>query len=221
MQQTVPPRPDATRDERTGLLIVWWLAALAGAVDACGFYLLKDLYVSFMSGNTTSMAAALARGDLPRVGLIAGIIVAFVAGAAFGTVVGVLSGSRRIPVVILTAAIVLIVPAAASALAIQAMAFAMGSLNASIHQAGSVEVTVTYVTGTLAKLGRGIGLLVCGQARDWVWLRQAVPWLGLVAGATAATASLIHLGPATLLALPVIAALIAAGSWLALPADAA
>jgi uncharacterized membrane protein YoaK (UPF0700 family) len=136
-------------------------------------------------------------------------------------VVGVLSGSRRIPVVILTAAIVLIVPAAASALAIQAMAFAMGSLNASIHQAGSVEVTVTYVTGTLAKLGRGIGLLVCGQARDWVWLRQAVPWLGLVAGATAATASLIHLGPATLLALPVIAALIAAGSWLALPADAA
>jgi uncharacterized membrane protein YoaK (UPF0700 family) len=212
-------RPGGTRNETTGLLIVWWLAALAGAVDACGFFLLKDLYVSFMSGNTTSMAAALARGDLPRVGLIAGLIVAFVAGSAFGTVVGFLSGPRRVPIVILAAAAVLVAPATAAAWQVQAMAFAMGMLNATIHQAGAVEVTVTYVTGTLAKLGRGIGLLLCGQARDWTWLEQAVPWLGLVAGAALATLSLIHLGGATFRALPVIAVLIAIVSWFAVAPD--
>lgn len=206
-------------DERTGLLIVWCLAALAGAVDACGFYLLKDLYVSFMSGNTTSMAAALARGDLPRVGLIIGIIAAFVGGAAFGTIIGIFSGNRRIPVVILTTATVLIIPVTVASWSIPAMTFAMGILNAAIRQAGSVQVTVTYVTGTLARLGHGLGLLICGRARDWGWLLQAVPWLGLVSGASLATVSLIRLGQESFLALPVVAALIAAGSWMTVPAD--
>jgi uncharacterized membrane protein YoaK (UPF0700 family) len=219
MQQSAPVRNDSTRDARTGLLIVWCLAALAGAVDACGFYLLKDLYVSFMSGNTTSMAAALARGDLPRVGLIAGIIAAFVGGTTFGTVIGVLSGRRRIPVVILTATLILIVPLVVISWSILAMALAMGVLNAAIHQTGSVQIAVTYVTGTLAKLGQGLGLLICGRARDWGWLLQTVPWLGLVAGASIATLSLIRLGHATFIALPVIAALIGAFSWLTLHTD--
>jgi uncharacterized membrane protein YoaK (UPF0700 family) len=219
MPQPISEARDATCDARTGLLIAGCLAALAGAVDACGLYLLKDLYVSFMSGNTTSMAAAFARGELPRVGLIGGIIAAFVAGTAFGTVVGILAGHRRIPVVILVAAAILILPIAVKSWGILAMTFAMGTLNAAIHKAGSVQVTVTYVTGTLARLGEGIGLLICGQVRDWGWLKQAVPWLGLVAGASLATLSLIRLGPATLAALPVLAALIGAGAWLALRAE--
>ncbi len=211
------PNPtDGTRDARAGLLIVYALAALAGAVDACGFFLLKDLYVSFMSGNSTSMAAALARGDLPRVGLILGIIVAFVGGAAAGTVLGILTGTRHIPVVILAAAAVLIVPVVAPGWSILAMTFAMGMLNATIRQAGPVDVTVTYVTGTLAKLGRGLGLLICGRAQDWTWLEQGVPWLGLVAGAALATLSLTRIGLVTLAAMPVIAALIAGAAWLEL-----
>jgi uncharacterized membrane protein YoaK (UPF0700 family) len=221
MIRPATPPADAITDKRVGLLIVCCLAALAGAVDACGFFLLKDLYVSFMSGNTTSMAAALARGDFARVGLIGGIIATFVAGTAAGTVVGELAGSRHVPVVILATALVLVVPAAAKPWSIHAMTFAMGTLNASIHQAGSVEVTVTYVTGTLARLGRGLGLLLCGQVRDWAWLQQAVPWLGLVGGAALATLSLIRVGDVTLLALPVAAALIGAASWLALAANEA
>jgi uncharacterized membrane protein YoaK (UPF0700 family) len=208
---------EGTRDERVGLLIVWWLAALSGAVDACGLFRLKDLYVSFMSGNTTSMAAALAHGDWPRVALIAGIIAAFVIGAAAGTVIGVLADRRHVPIIVLAAAAILLVPVADADWSIPAMTFAMGMLNATIHQAGSVQVTVTYVTGTLAKLGRGLGLLICGRARDWGWLRQAVPWVGLVAGAALATLSLVRVGEATLLALPVLALLIAISSWFVLP----
>jgi uncharacterized membrane protein YoaK (UPF0700 family) len=216
MPHPAPSPDDGLGDKRVALLIVCCLAALAGAVDACGFFLLKDLYVSFMSGNTTSMAAAFARGDFPRVSLIAGIIATFVVGAAAGTVVGVLTGGRHVPATILAAALVLVVPIVAKSWSIQAMTFAMGMLNATIHEAGSVEVSVTYVTGTLAKLGRGLGLLVCGRAQDWAWLQQAVPWLGLVIGATVATASLMRFGAVTMIALPIAAALIATASWGAL-----
>jgi uncharacterized membrane protein YoaK (UPF0700 family) len=208
---------DRTDDERTGLLIVLALAGLAGAVDSCGFFLLKDLYVSFMSGNTTSMAAAFARGDWPRVWLIAGILTCFVLGTACGTVIGVAAGHRRIPVVILSVAAMLVVPVAAPGWRIAAMTFAMGMLNAALHAAGAVEVSVTYVTGTLARFGKGIGLLLCGRAKDWGWLHQTVPWLGLVAGAALGTAALLQVGLATLAALPAAALLIAAAAWLALP----
>jgi uncharacterized membrane protein YoaK (UPF0700 family) len=210
-------RPDSTADTPIGLLIVLGLAGLAGAVDACGFFILKDLYVSFMSGNTTSMAAALAKGDLARVRLIAGIIAAFVTGVAAGTVLGVLAGRRHVPIGILTVAGVLAVPIMAAAWSITAMTFAMGMLNATIHQAGPVEVSLTYITGTLAKLGKGIGLLLCGRVRDLAWLEQTVPFLGLVAGAAVATFAVTRFGADTMLALPVIAVLIATVTWFAEP----
>jgi len=212
----VPERRDVRRDERIGLLIVMCLAALAGAVDASGLFLLKDLYVSFMSGNTTSMAAALAKADLPRVRLIAGILLTFVAGAAAGTALAVLTGRRHVPVVILAAAAVLVVPVGAADWSIPAMTFATGMLNATIHEAGSVQVSITYVTGTLVKVGRGLGMMLCRQSQDWTWLRQAVPWVGLLAGAAPTTYAMIHIGHATLVALPLTALLIGTGSWFAL-----
>jgi uncharacterized membrane protein YoaK (UPF0700 family) len=70
----------------------------------------------------------------------------------------------------------------------------------------------------LAKFGRGLGSFLCGRSSDWSWVEQGVPWVGLVAGAALATLSLLRVGDLTLLALPVAAALIGAGSWLALPA---
>ena len=64
-QQAAPHRTphDITRNKPAGLAIVVLLAALAGAVDACGLSVLSTLYVSFMSGNTTQLAAAAARAD--------------------------------------------------------------------------------------------------------------------------------------------------------------
>ena len=45
------------------LIIVSALSALAGAVDVCGLSLMKGVFVSFMSGNTTNLGVALASGD--------------------------------------------------------------------------------------------------------------------------------------------------------------
>ena len=36
------------------------------------------------------------------------------------------------------------------------MAIAMGALNASMHRAGKMGVSVTYVTGTLVKFGQNL-----------------------------------------------------------------
>ena len=117
---------DGAPDGPTGLAIVWWLAALAGAVDASGVSLLKDLFVSFMSGNTTSLGIALAQADWSRVGIIAGILTAFVGGAAAGTMVAIAVGRYHLPVIVIIVAALLAVSAAVTEATVPAMTFAMG-----------------------------------------------------------------------------------------------
>ncbi len=207
--------PDITDNKPAGLVIVVLLAALAGAVDACGLSVLSTLYVSFMSGNTTQLAAALARADWPRAGLIAGILALFVAGGVAGTVAATLVGRWHLPVVLVLVAAVLAIPLAAPGTAVPALTFAMGLLNAAIQHAGTVKVSITYVTGALVKLGQGLGLLLCGQRHGWAWLEQGVPWVGLVLGAAAATLGLPRFGTTVFAALPAAALLIAGATWLA------
>ena len=210
-------RADGTDNLPIGLVTVFILSALAGAVDACGLAILKDLFVSFMSGNSTSLAVAIGQGDRARMAQIAPIIVTFVAGAAAGTVVAILIGRLRLPAVVLMVAIVLALPVVAPTATVLAMTFAMGALNAAMNRAGTVNVSVTYVTGTLVKVGAGLGHLICGQAKDWTWLEQGMPWLGMVSGGLVAAVSLAHVGPWTINALSPAALLIAVGTWLAVP----
>ncbi len=67
------------------------LAFLAGATDVHGLTLLHDLFVSFMSGNSTMLGVAIGRGDFERAGRIAGIIALFVAGATAGSLIAIAS----------------------------------------------------------------------------------------------------------------------------------
>lgn len=206
---------DGTENAPTGLVIVGCLAALAGAVDASGLSLLKDLYVSFMSGNTTSLGVAIAAADWQRVSLIAGIVATFVAGAACGTVIAHLAGRYHLSVVILVVAAMLTLPLVAPVATVLSLTFAMGALNAAMQHAGRISVSVTYVTGSLVKFGQGLGRLLCGAKADPSWLAQAVPWSGLLFGAAAAAAALTQFGQHTFAALPVAAALIASAASIA------
>ena len=211
--QEAPPALDLPG----ALALVFALSALAGAVDACGLTILKDLFVSFMSGNSTSLAVAIGRGDRASILLIAPIIATFVAGAAAGTVLAVLAGRRHLPFVVLAVALILALPIAVPAATILAMTFAMGALNAAMNRAGSGSVSLTYVTGTLVKLGIGLGHLLCGRAKDWSWLLQGVPWVGLMTGGLLAAVGLSHFGRSTIDALPLVALALAVASGLALP----
>ncbi len=188
---------DGDRARRRGrardLLLAGLLAGLAGMVDAVGFVHLGHLFVSYMSGNSTQFAVALGRGRVGDAGSILWLIALFVAGAAGGQAIARFTGRRHLTCV-LAAVAALLAAAALRGTAAAPMVLAMGALNAAMHRAGNVAVSLTYVTGTLVKFGQGLGDFLIGEASGWAWAAQALPWLGLVAGAVAAGAGYMRLG---------------------------
>jgi uncharacterized membrane protein YoaK (UPF0700 family) len=175
----------------------WWLAialaALAGYVDAIGFLRLNGLFVSFMSGNSTRLAVALAGGS-PLALTAASLILAFVAGVVVGATAGAALGRWRRPGVIVLAAVPLAVAAALpefgplGGLGTVLLALAMGGLNTVFQRDGEVSVGVTYMTGALVKLGQHLAGALMGEGARWDWLPYLLLWSGLIAGAFLGTA---------------------------------
>src|SRR5882762_2844059 len=104
-------RGDDVVDEARGLVLAALLAALAGTVDAIGYLHLSGLFISFMSGNSTQLAAALGQGDLVEVGTIAELIALFVLGAAAGQILAGFTGKRRMTWVLVGVAVLLAIAA--------------------------------------------------------------------------------------------------------------
>ncbi len=185
------------------------MAMLAGATDVYGLTRLRDLFVSFMSGNTTLLGVALGHEDWARGGAILLLIGLFVTGAAVGALLEVVGGRRHVGLVACAVACALAVPLLWPASAAAIFVLAMGALNASLSRIGDASVTLTYVTGTLVKLGQGIGHALCGRSAGWSWLWQAPMWLSLLAGATLGTVLQRLLGPDVVWPLPVFGFLLA------------
>lgn len=175
------------RNALTAFPLAAGMASLAGATDAYGLSFLRDLFVSFMSGNTTSLGVALGQGNWGRAGLILWVVGLFVVGAAGGAVLGEASGRRHRAAVILAVALALAVPLFLPNSVVTAFVLAMGALNASMTRVGEASISLTYVTGPLVKLGQGIGKTLCGKPGKWSWTWQAPMWASLLAGAGAAT----------------------------------
>lgn len=193
------------RDALTALLLAGGMASLAGATDVYGLGYLHDLFVSFMSGNTTMLGIALGQGDWGRAGFILKVVGLFVAGAAAGAALGEKSGRQHAPAVALAVALVLAVPVLWPGWTVAPFTFAMGALNASMSRVGQASVSLTYVTGTLVKFGQGIGQALCGKPHSWAWAWQGPMWASLLAGAVAATLVRQGLGVDVLWPLPAYA----------------
>ncbi len=178
-------------------LLAAGLAALAGFVDAVGFLQLGGRFVSFMSGNSTRLAVEGARGAATA-WIAGGLIILFVAGVVIGSLAGGWAGARRRPVVLLVVAVTLGIAAALadaglSALAAAAMVVAMGAENAVFERDGEVAIGLTYMTGTLVRVGQRLTLALRGGAR-FGWVPHLMLWLGLVGGAVAGARVFAHLG---------------------------
>jgi uncharacterized membrane protein YoaK (UPF0700 family) len=198
-------------DAARGLILAAVLSALAGMVDVIGYLHLKGLFVSFMSGNSTQLGAAVGRRDLAEAAAIAELIALFVLGAAAGQILGDCGGRWRMTWVLASVALLLTI-AAMLRTAPEPMAFAMGALNASMHRAGNIPVSLTFVTGVLVRFGQGLGNLLTRRGTGWNWLAQAVPWIGMVTGATIGAAAYLRIGEPAIW-LPIgLASLLAAGS---------
>jgi uncharacterized membrane protein YoaK (UPF0700 family) len=183
-------RTEAATDDG-GFIMALLLAALAGWVDAAGLTGSGGLFISFMSGNTTDFAASLAHQEWPTAAAIGGILVLFVMGVAAGEVLERRSGRHGPSLVLGLEAFFLAGGAAAhwfgigAPLGLYPPVFAMGLQNATMHRAGGISIGLTYVTGTLVQIGRG---LVGGGTGTPA--KHFALWLCLAVGAALATLAL-------------------------------
>lgn len=170
---------------------------MAGFTDAIGFIALGGFFVSFMSGNTTRLAVGLARGSDAAL-IASGLVACFVTGVMAGTLTRRLTRTHQASKVLLLVAALLALAAAFGQAghlwpATIAMAMAMGAENAVFEREGEVHIGLTYMTGTLVKLGQHLtGALLGGPAL--AWLSYLLLWLGLAGGAVTGALVFPHLG---------------------------
>ncbi len=173
------------------------LSALAGYVDAIGFIALGGFFVSFMSGNSTRLGVGIVTRSHDAV-VAAALIGSFVVGVTLGSLVGRLALAHRRPAVLMTVAALLALAASADAMglatiSVAAMVLAMGAENAVFEADGEVHIGLTYMTGTLVKIGQRVAIALMGGDR-LAWLPYLVLWIGLIAGACAGAAFYTALG---------------------------
>src|SRR6185437_10747056 len=167
------------------------LSALAGFVDATGFIGLGGFFVSFMSGNTTRLAVGLAQ-ETAAAATAAGLIAAFVLGVMGGTWLRRRAPAKPAAWILALVAALLAVAALCGMRGLMleagvAMALAMGAENAVFEREGEVHIGLTYMTGTLVKLGQHLVRALSGDASN-TWRSYFLLWSGLAAGAVAGAA---------------------------------
>jgi uncharacterized membrane protein YoaK (UPF0700 family) len=180
-------------ERRINLLMAASLAGLAGFNDALGFRALGGFFVSFMSGNSTRLAVNLSAEQWSIAVLLPLALVGlFLLGVVGGTFVREKLPYRKQAGVmaLVTAGLVFAAVLAASgrqASAVAWMVMAMGASNNFFVREGEVSVGVTYMTGTLVKLGQRLAGRALGS--DKPWHPYLLLWLGLVLGAVAGSLS--------------------------------
>ena len=163
------------------------LSSAAGFVDAVGFIHLGGYFVSFMSGNSTRAGAALAEGNPMGFVLAMGLVAAFTLGVVSASILRRLVPSRRrmwvllYVTAVLGSAVVLYDLDVAVWLAPPVTAVSMGALNAIFERDGEVSIGLTYMTGTLVKMGQQMAGALTGGSRLG-WVRYLFLWLSLTLG---------------------------------------
>jgi uncharacterized membrane protein YoaK (UPF0700 family) len=188
-----------------------FLALIAGYIDATGLIQWKT-YVSFMSGNTTSLGAALSTGKYGIVITSITVISCFLVGIYAGTC---LSLWKRIKNQILTFHLVSVILIFYSIIAyfydinnllsIAIVGFSMGMMNTIVTSVGNQKVNTDFVTGTLNSLARNTAMLtmtndkVEKEAYQSNAIHLLLLWIGFLSGAFIAPFLLDYFGKWTLM----------------------
>jgi uncharacterized membrane protein YoaK (UPF0700 family) len=175
----------------------WVLAGLAGVLGATAFTHSAGYFVTFMTGNAQRAVLGYFRHDVVlsvtagvlMLCFVAGVVVASVCRRRFWT------GHPHGPTVLTTFSLVAATGVdvinegweknALDFAPIMLVVFGIGALNTSFVKDGEVSVPLSYVTGTLVKMGQGIERHIAGgTAADWLgyFLLFASFVLGAVVG---------------------------------------
>jgi uncharacterized membrane protein YoaK (UPF0700 family) len=187
--------------ERTAAAIL--VALIAGCVDAVGFTELGGYFVSFMSGNSTRLGLHIAYQEWSSALFVGGLIALFVGGAAMGALIDDLAGRFAAATLFLVEAVLL----AAAALLIGGvrpmtgivlLPVAMGLSNALVLGERGARVGLTYMTGTLVRIGMGLTRLNRpGEGR--AVLLDGLLWIALILGVALGARSQLRFGAEVLL----------------------
>lgn len=185
--------------DRNALLLAVSLSSLAGFIDAIGFIKLGGFFISFMSGNSTRFAVGVSEHGMATVAIIPlALITLFVIGVMFGALIHHFYSKNHIRAVLAFVTGMLLAAALAAALgqtplAIIFMVIAMGAENNIFVKGGQVHIGVTYMTGTLVKVGQKLAAGFLGKPK-----RECLPflflWIGLVGGAVLGSLSYHMIG---------------------------
>jgi uncharacterized membrane protein YoaK (UPF0700 family) len=200
--------PEARAERRLAI----GLALIAGYVDAYGL-LAYSTYVSFMSGNTTQTGSMAGQGKLLMALPSALAIVFFVAGSFAGTWLmhSQLRHSRQALLGWVAALLAVIIGGTQldtlglhRDVCIATLGLAMGLMNSTLSRIGAEPVNLTFVTGTLNKIGLHLALAVRraplpDAQGEWdTHLRRAglmaSVWAGFLIGAIVSGTATLYFG---------------------------
>ena len=165
-------REGEARSAATDRRLAFSLAAIAGALNAAGFYA-AGLYSSNMSGNVSALASRLALGSFAAALVYLGVVTTFIAGAAASTLLINLGRRRSIRGIyaysILAEAVLLVglgcaelwLPQLRHGLAGAAgLSFVLGLQNATVTRVSAARVRTTHVTGMATDFGMELANLL-------------------------------------------------------------
>ncbi len=179
------------------------LAVLAGFVDALGFLSLGGVFVSFMSGNSTRFGVNVMDAIPLHASLLPlGIILLFVIGVIVGKIIRCWRPLYPSSSVLCFMSAVLFLAAFMHAIGVHGltipfMVIAMGAANNVFVREGEVSIGVTYMTGTLVKLGQRLAGVFLKEP-DSIWFPYLLLWVGLVVGAVLGAAGFLYLSLSSL-----------------------
>jgi uncharacterized membrane protein YoaK (UPF0700 family) len=154
---------------------------LAGVLGATAFTHSEGYFVTFMTGNAQRAVLGYLRGDVVLSISAGALLLCFVAGAVVASVCRrrFWAGHPHGPIVLTTFSLVAATgldvidegwaEASLDFAPIMLVVFGVGALNTSFVEDGEVSVPLSYVTGTLVKMGQGIERHIAGgTAADWL-----------------------------------------------------
>jgi uncharacterized membrane protein YoaK (UPF0700 family) len=181
------------------------LAMIAGFVDAYGF-IVYNIYVSFMSGNTTRAGFETGEGNFSAAAHSALPIICFLGGSFAGALLAHSSVRpiRRLVFAVIAASLALIIGFTQLGLLsdwanLAVISFTMGAMNTALSGVGARSrvagqtISLTFVSGTLSRIGMELALAVrrahlTDSQGPWDTharraLRLAIIWAGFLSGA--------------------------------------
>ncbi len=188
-----------------------YLAFIAGYTDATGLIQWKT-YVSFMSGNTTQLGAAVFS---EKYGVIISSVIVisfFLAGIYTGTCLSLSKKFRSTKMIFYMVSAIMILycisdyyESFTNGTSIAIIGFAMGLLNTIVTSVGNQKINTDFVTGTLNSLAKMAALFMMSDQPDerkeyrMTIFHLLFLWMGFLSGASAAPFLLFYLENWTLI----------------------